>query len=54
MEKWERRERKLRKRRSQDMVVSNRSLKTVILPTIGKKAQEVKRDRRAKGRQRDA
>lgn len=40
MEKWERRERKLRKRKSMDMVVSNRSIKTVVLATIGKKAKE--------------
>jgi hypothetical protein len=53
MEKWERRERKLRKRRSQDMVVSNRSLKTVILPAIGKAAKEAKRGRKAR-RQRDS
>lgn len=43
MEKWERRERKLRKRRSLDMVVTNRSIKTVVLPVIGKKAKEAKR-----------
>lgn len=50
MEKWERRERKLRKRRSQDMVVSNRSIKTVILPTIGKKAENTKEGKRDRKR----
>lgn len=56
MEKWERRERKLRKRRSADMVVSNRSIKTVILPAIGKAAQEAGNGKhRGKARrQRDA
>jgi hypothetical protein len=42
MEKWEvkakARDRKQRTRRSADMVVSNRNLKSVILVTIGKKA----------------
>lgn len=49
MEKWERRERKLRKRKSMDMVVTNRSIKTVILPTIGKAAEkETKSGRKAR------
>lgn len=46
MEKWERRERKLRKRRSQDMVVSNRSIKTVLLPALGKQKEGEKRERK--------
>lgn len=39
-EKWERRDRKLAKRRSLSMVVSNRGLKTTILPMLGKRAQQ--------------
>lgn len=41
-ERWERRDRKLAKRRSLKMVVSNRSLKTTILPMLGKRAQQAK------------
>lgn len=37
------RDRKLRRRRSADMVVSNRNLKSVILPTIARKAAVAKR-----------
>jgi len=37
--KWERRERKLRKRRELAMVVSNRNLKTVIVAVIIKKGK---------------
>ena len=49
-ERAESRDRKLRKRRDADMLVSNRSLKTIILPMIGKRAKPVpkkgaKRDR---------
>jgi hypothetical protein len=40
--KWERRERKLRKRRSLQMVVSNRSLKSVLLTVIVKKGKKGK------------
>lgn len=45
--KWERRERKLQKRRH-GMRVSNRSLRDVILPAI------IKRGREAEEKQRDA
>lgn len=38
---WKARETKLSKRRH-GMIVSNRSLKSVILPVIAKKAQEAK------------
>jgi hypothetical protein len=41
-ERWERRDRKLAKRRSLKMVVSNRGLKTTILPMLGKRAQQAK------------
>jgi hypothetical protein len=45
-EKWDRRDRKLRKRRSLDMVVSGRSTKTVLLQVIGKKAKEKRSEHR--------
>lgn len=45
---WEQRQKKLEKRRNLDMVVTNRSIKTVLLPTINKKAQEARDKRRAK------
>lgn len=41
--KWEQRDRKLRKRRSLDMVVSGRSTKSVLLPLLGKKAKKEKK-----------
>lgn len=45
------RDRKLRRRRSSDMVVSNRSIKTTIVPTIVAKAKAAKEERkRAKQR----
>lgn len=46
MEKWENRakarDRKRRKRRSQDMVVRGRSLKTDIVPVIQKRAEQAR------------
>lgn len=36
----ERRERKLRKRKQQDMVVRGRSVKTVLVPAIARRAKE--------------
>jgi len=38
---WEARDRKLRKRRNADMVVTNRSIRDTILPLIGRRAKEV-------------
>lgn len=43
-ERWDRRDRKLRKRRALSMVVSNRSMKTVILPMLGKRAAKATAD----------
>lgn len=40
--KWEARDRKLRKRRSLAMVVKGRSLKTVVVPAIEKRANKAK------------
>jgi hypothetical protein len=39
---WEAREKKLAKKKT-GMVVSNRSIKTVILPMIGKRAEQAQK-----------
>ncbi len=49
VERWERRERKL-KRRRQGMKVSGQGLKKVLLPIIARKAEEAKRAAAKKSR----
>ena len=49
MERWEDRERKLRRRR-QGMKVSGQGLKKVLLPIIARKAEEAKRAASLKAR----
>jgi hypothetical protein len=50
MERWERRERKLRRRK--EMVTSGASIKKVLLPIIRRKVEAAERAAREKGRPR--